>query len=70
MIYAELPWEGTLVSENKTLEPECNDPTSGGFQARLPDRPTGELALGSELDGADGPQVSRARYPSTPLGTD
>ncbi|KAJ5531610.1 hypothetical protein N7527_005003, partial [Penicillium freii] len=33
-------------------------PTSGSVQARLPDRPTGELAFGSELDGADGPQVS------------
>ncbi|KAJ5425189.1 hypothetical protein N7465_000259 [Penicillium sp. CMV-2018d] len=47
------------------LEPEGNYPTSGGIQARLPDRPTGELAFGSELDGADGPQVSI--YPAVAL---
>ncbi|KAJ5966906.1 hypothetical protein N7501_003154 [Penicillium viridicatum] len=58
MIHVELPWEGALGPQNKTLEPEGNYPTSGGVQVRLPDRPTGELAFGSELDGADGPQVS------------
>ncbi|KAJ5680049.1 hypothetical protein N7536_011188 [Penicillium majusculum] len=60
MIHAELLWEGSLAPESKMLEPEGNSLSSGGFQARLPDRPAGELAFGSKLDGADGPQVSRA----------
>lgn len=63
MIRAELPWEGALTPGSKTLEPEGNDLTSGGFEARLPDRPTGELGFGSEVDGADWPTSILGRYP-------
>lgn len=70
MIHAVLPWEGTLAPANETLEPDGNYLTSGGFQARLPDKPTGELTFGTELDGANGPQVSGAGIHLPRRGTD